>query len=64
MIENYPIYVELVGNKTGEITARAYLLSIPEIVSSARKIGTGALLIVEDYTLGLIWGTDYIYISV
>ena len=55
MIENCPIYVELLENKTGEITASAYLLSIAEIVSSARKIGTGALLIVEDYILDLIW---------
>ena len=54
MIENCPINVELLGNKTGEITARAYLLSITEIVSSAQQIGTGALLIVNNYILGLI----------
>ena len=36
MIENCPINVELMENKTGEITARAYLLSIAEIVNSAR----------------------------
>ena len=62
MIENCPINVELLGNKTGEITARAYLLSITEIVSSAQQIGTGALLIVNNYILGLIWGTDSIYL--
>ena len=62
MIENCPINVELLGNKTGEITARAYLLSFTEIVSSAQQIGTGALLIVNNYILGLIWGTDSIYL--
>ena len=36
MIENCPINVELLENKTGEITATAYLLSIAEIVNSAR----------------------------
>ena len=36
MIENCPINVELMENKTGEITARAYLLSIAEIVNSAQ----------------------------
>ena len=36
MIENCQINVELLENKTGEITARAYLLSIAEIVNSAR----------------------------
>ena len=46
----------------GEITAGAYLLSIAEIVNSARQIGTGALLIVNNYILGLIWGNDSIYL--
>ena len=62
MIENCLINVELLENKTGEITAGAYLLSITEIVNSAQQIGTGALLIVNNYILGLIWGTDSIYL--
>ena len=62
MIENYLINVELLENKTGEITAGAYLLSITEIVNKAQQIGTGALLIVNNYILGLIWGTDSIYL--
>ena len=59
MIANCPINVELLESKTGEITAVAYLLSIAEIVKSARQTGTRALLIV---ILGLIWGTDSIYL--
>ena len=62
MIKNCPINVELLVNKTGEITAGAYLLSIAGIVNSARQIGTGALLIVNNYILGLNWGTDSIYL--
>ena len=54
--------IEFLENKTGEITAGAYLLSIAEIVSSAQEIGTGALLIVNNYILGLIWGNDSIYL--
>ena len=38
------------------------MLSIAEIVNSAWQIGTGALLIVNNYIIGLIWGTDSIYL--
>ena len=62
MIENCLIKVELLENKTGEISAWVYLLSIAEIVNSALKIGTGALLIVNNYILGLIWGNEFIYL--
>ena len=49
-------------NKTGEITAGANLLSITEIVNIAQQIGTGALLIVNNYILGIILGTGSIYL--
>ena len=32
-----------------------------EIVNSIQQIGTGALLIVNNYILGLSWETDSIY---
>ena len=54
MIKNCLINVKLLENKTGEITAEAYLLSIAEIVNSAQQIGTGTILIVNNYILGLI----------
>ena len=38
------------------------MLSITEIVNKAQQIGTGALLIVNNYILGLIWGTHSIYL--
>ena len=62
LIENSLINVQFLENKTGEITAGAYLLSIAEIVNSVQHIGTGALLIVNNYILGLIWGNYSIYL--
>ena len=50
--------MELLENKTGEITAGAYLLSIAEILYSVQQAGTGALLIVNNYVLSLIWGNN------
>ena len=57
-IKNYSINVELLENKTGEITAGAYLLSIVETRNSVRQTGAGALLLVNNYVLSLIWGND------
>ena len=54
--------MEFLENKTGEITAEAHLLSIAKIVNNVQQIGTGALLIVSDYILGLIWCIDSIYL--
>ena len=31
-------------------------------IAEIQQIGTGALLIVNNYILGLIWGTDSIYL--
>ena len=62
LLENCSMNVEFLENKTGKITARAYLLSIAEIVNSAQATGTGALLIVNNYILGPICGNDSIYL--
>ena len=52
-------------NRTREITAGAYLISIVDIISSCQDRGTGALLIVNDYMLGLLWrnGSFYLFDS-
>ena len=55
MAKNCPINIELLENKTGEIAAGGYLLSISEIVNSARQIGTSPLLVANNYILDLIW---------
>ena len=54
-IENLSINVEFLNNRTGEITPGAYLVSVTEIVSEIQQIGTGALFIINDYILGLLW---------
>ena len=46
--------MEFLDNKTGEITAGEYLVSITEIKNSVQSSGTVALLIVSKYSLGLI----------
>ena len=62
MIENSSANVELLGNKTREITGGACFLSIAKIVNRIQQIGTGALLIVNNCILGLIWRIDSIYL--
>ena len=49
LVENSSINVEYLENKTGEITAGVYLISLSEIVNRVQQIGTGALLIVSDF---------------
>ena len=44
------------------MAAEAYLLSSVEIVNNVQQIGTGALLIVNNDILGLIWCSDSIYL--
>ena len=41
-----------------------YLLSIAEIVNSVQQNGAETLLIVRNYILGLILGTEYINVFV
>ena len=62
LVENSSIYVEFLENKTGEIRARAYLISISEIANGVEQIGAGCLLKGNNYILGLIWGDDSIYL--
>ena len=47
-------------NKAGETTAGAYLISISGIVNGVQQIGAGALFIVKNYIIGLIWGNNSI----
>ena len=61
-IENHPMNVEFLENRTGEITAGAYMISITDIVSRCQEKGNGALIIVNQYMLGLIWGNSCFYL--
>ena len=38
------------------------MISISEILNDAQQIAAGALLIVSNYILDLIWGNDCIYL--
>ena len=53
--------MESLKSKPGEVTAGTYLLSFTEIVNSVQQTGTGDLLIVTNYVLGLIWESDSIF---
>ena len=59
LIENCFINVEFLKNKTGEVTAGLYLLSIAEIKDSFGWIGGLAAVIINSDILGLIWGIDW-----
>ena len=61
-IENLSINVEFVNNKTEEITAGSYLVSVTGIVSDCQQLGTGALLIINDHILGILWGNQCFFL--
>lgn len=50
--------MEFLESMTGDIIVALCLLSIAEIVYIIEQIGTGTLLISNNYLLGLIWGSD------
>ena len=54
VLEGFAVNVQFLEIMTGEITAVAYLLSIVEIVNIVQQIGTGALLVVNNYIFALI----------
>ena len=58
---NFSINIEFLENKIREITARESLIAILESVNGVQKIESGALIIVSNYILILIW-RRYIFI--
>ena len=61
-IENSAINVEFLNNITEEITAGGYPVFINEIMSGFQPVGTGALLIINNYILGLLWGNQCVFL--
>ena len=53
-IYSHSIDIALSENRTGEITSSTYLTSMGDIVSYCSNLGNGALLIVNDYALGIV----------
>ena len=62
LTEGFKVNAQFLENKTREISGRALLLSIVEIVNCFQQIGIGALLIVNNYILGIIWGNCSVYL--
>lgn len=61
-IENCSINVELLKNMAGKTTAGIYIQYNAEIVGNVQQIQAGAVLIINNYILGLIYGNDSIYL--
>ena len=49
-------------NKTGGIALNVYLISISHILSTCSNHEKGALLIISNYVLGIIWGRNCFYL--
>ena len=60
-IKNCSTDMKFLVDKTGEITAVTYLLSIKEIKNSVWQIGTGTLLIINNYILGFRYSRSFIF---
>ena len=54
--------MEFLENKEGKIIAGDYFISTAEILNGAPQIVTSALLILKNYILGLIQGSDSRYL--
>ena len=48
----------LLENRTGEITSSMYMTLIGDIVGNCSNLGNGALLTINGYALGVIWGRN------
>ena len=59
---NSSTIVEFPNNKTGEITAGAYHVSITETVSDFQQISARALLTINDDILGLFWKNQVFFL--
>ena len=62
LMENSSINEQFLEHKTVEITAGAYLITISDILNGIQHTGAGALLIVSNFILDLMWGNDSTYL--
>ena len=61
-IYHHSIDIALLENKTGEITSSRYMTSIVDIVGNCSNLGNGALLMINGYSLGVIWGKNCFFL--
>ena len=52
----------LLENRTGEITSSMYMTLIGDIVGNCSNLGNGALLTINGYALGVIWGKNCFFL--
>ena len=61
-IYSHSIDIALLGNRTCEITSSNYLTSIGDIVGNSSNLCNGALLIINGYVLGIVWGENFFFL--
>ena len=61
-IYSHSIDIALLENRTGEITSSTYMTSIDDIVGNCSNLGNGALLIINGYALGVLWGKNCFFL--
>ena len=54
--------IALLENRSGEITSSICMTSIGDIVGNCSNLGNGALLIINGYALGVIWGKNCFFL--
>ena len=60
--ENLSINIEFLNNRTENRTAGTYLVPITEFVNHCQQRGTGTLLIINNYILGLRRGNQCFFL--
>ena len=60
-IYSHSIAVALLENRTAKISS-TYLTSTGDIIGNCSSLGNGALLIINGYSLGVIWGKNCFFI--
>ena len=61
-IYSHSIDIALLENRTGEITSSIYMTSTGDIVGNCSNLGNGALLMINGYALGVIWGKNRFFV--
>ena len=59
---SHSIDTQLLENKTGEITLSRYMTSTVDIVGNCSNLGNVALLMINGYALGVIWGKSCFFL--
>ena len=61
-VYSHSIDIALLENRTGEITSSIYMTSTGDTVGNCSNLGNGALLMINGYALGVIWGKNRFFV--